>query len=89
MTDRKLRIFCTVVDQMSFSKAARILGITQPAVTQNIACLEKEMGFALFLRVSNSVTLTEKGEEFYILARRVLGLYREFDNLKSPSERRI
>jgi len=83
ITDNRLKVFCTVADQLSFSKAAKILGISQPAVTKHILILEKEIGCALFLRISNSVVLTEKGEKFLKISKEILSLYQSFDTLKS------
>jgi DNA-binding transcriptional LysR family regulator len=83
ITDNRLKVFCTVADQLSFSKAAKILGISQPAVTKHILILEKEIGYALFLRISNSVVLTEKGEDFLKISKEILSLYQSFDTLKS------
>lgn len=82
MTDKRLRTFCAVADRLSFSKAAELLGVSQSAVTQSVASLEKEIGAALFLRVSNNVMLTDKGAELLETARKILALYRSIDDLK-------
>ena len=50
LEDFKLKIFVTVAAEGSFTKAARTLGITQPAVSQNIAELEKVTGALLLER---------------------------------------
>ena len=47
-TDNRLKIFVAVAQSGSFTLAARSLGCTQPAVSQNIAQLESEAGCALF-----------------------------------------
>ena len=44
LIDFRLKVFYTVAKSGSFSKAARELGITQPAVSQNIAELEQQIG---------------------------------------------
>jgi len=56
--------FAVVVEERSFTQAAKRLGITQPAVSEAIAKLEHQLGFALFLRSSRRVELTRKGEAF-------------------------
>ncbi len=48
----RLRVFGAVYSLGSYTEAARELGITQPAVSQNIAELEKELGTELFVRGS-------------------------------------
>ncbi|MDD2294148.1 MAG: LysR family transcriptional regulator [Bacteroidales bacterium] len=82
MTDTRLQVFCTVAETLSFSKAAMLMGMSQPAVSKHIAILEKEIGSALFLRIGISVMLTEKGREFLKIAKEILTLYQSFDSLK-------
>jgi len=62
--DQRLKIFRAVEREGSFTLAAASLGISQPAVSQNIAELEKAAGRKLFLRSSHSVQLTDDGREF-------------------------
>lgn len=82
MTDTRLQVFCTVAETLSFSKTAMLLGISQPAVTKHIAILEKEIGSALFLRIGVKVIMTQKGEEFLLIAKEIIALYQSFDSLK-------
>lgn len=56
---------------MSFSKAAKVLGVTQPSLSAQIKNLEEQLGFQLFLRNGKSISLTSKGEELL----RTAGLY--------------
>lgn len=67
--------FCTVVEQRSFSNAAGILGISQPAVSQQIKALEAAYGVPLLLRSSLGVTATEQGQAVYEHATQIVGLY--------------
>lgn len=82
--DNRLRIFLTLAGTGSFTGAARELGITQPAVSQNIAELEKEMGAPLFIRTRSGVTLSEKGVLFKEYAEKIQHWYRETQDLFSP-----
>ena len=62
--DSRLKIFRAVVEEESFTLAAARLGISQPAVSQNIAELEKAVGRKLFLRNRYVVKLNEDGIAF-------------------------
>ena len=63
----RLRVFREVANQASFRRAAEVLYITQPAVTQQIKALEEELGSRLFDRSGGRVRLTAAGE---VLLRR-------------------
>ncbi|HOQ17189.1 MAG TPA: LysR family transcriptional regulator [Defluviitaleaceae bacterium] len=56
------KVFCEVANCKSFSKAAKNLYMTQPAVSQAIMSLEKELGVRLFTRTSKGVALTNEGQ---------------------------
>ena len=56
------RIFCSVARAGSMTQASRELYISQPAVTQAIKQLEKELGGSLFIRSSRGIALTREGE---------------------------
>lgn len=56
------RIFCEVAKCQSFSKGAKELYMTQPAVSQAIMQLETELDMRLFTRTSKGVTLTNEGK---------------------------
>lgn len=64
-----MRQFVTVVDAGSFSAAARLLGMGQPAVSKAIATLEDYLGVRLMVRTTRSHSLTEAGQRFYERAR--------------------
>lgn len=61
MENHRLRVFREVVEQMSFRKAAEVLHLSQPAVSQQIRALEEECGARLFDRDGNQITLTASG----------------------------
>ncbi len=75
MADRRLQVFHTVARVMSFTKAAEILHMTQPAVTFQIKQLEDFFNTRLFDRTHNKITLTEAGKSVYKYAEQILELY--------------
>lgn len=69
MTLLAYQIFQTVVEQGSFQRAAEVLNLTPSAISHAVSTAEKELGFPLFNRNKNGVTLTSYGESLqpYIL----------------------
>lgn len=57
------RVFTEVATNLSFSKAAAVLFISQPAVSKHIKKLESEIGLPLFERKGNTISLTSSGEK--------------------------
>lgn len=82
--DFRLRIFMAVAEKGSFTLAAKALGVSQPAVSQNIAELEKSLGAELFFRRKGSVTLTPKGAAFKEYAGRILYWYTATEKMFGP-----
>lgn len=74
MNTAQLRCFLEVADTLNFARAAERLHITQPAVTQQIKSLEKEMGVRLFHRTTHSVHLTDEGLLFLGDAKQMIAL---------------
>ncbi len=68
------RVFSVVAKNSSFSKAAKDLFMTQPAVSQAMMQLEKELGTRLFNRTPKGVTLTTEGKLLYEYTNSALGL---------------
>lgn len=79
MEDHKLRVFCTVAETKSFSKASEIIHLTQPAVSLQIQALEETYETKLFDRSSSTVVLTPAGEILYRYAKEILTLYAQAD----------
>ena len=67
-----LRYVLAVADSGNFSLAAQACHVGQPALSQQIAKLEKELGVALFARNPRGATLTEAGKDFVLRAREIL-----------------
>lgn len=88
LDDSRLKIFLTLAGKGSFTKAAEELGITQPAVSQNISELEKHAGTKLFDRQRGYVTLTPAGCIFKAYAEAIDRLYTEVSSIFAPLEAR-
>ncbi len=69
---RQLRYFVAIVDHGSLSRAARVLHIAQPALTQQIQQLEDELGAKLLHRSAQGVLSTDAGKTFYEHAQAIL-----------------
>lgn len=73
---RHLRYFVAVAEQLHFRHAAEIVHVAQPALSQQIRQLEKELGVTLLERSRHQVRLTPAGKAFYESA---LGVLRQAD----------
>jgi len=74
-----MKTFCDLVEMGNFSKAAEANYVSQSAVSQQLAKLEKDLGIQLIMRGSGQVTTTEAGEVFYKGAKEIV--YR-FEQIK-------
>src|SRR5690606_1521007 len=70
----KLRIFVTVVQLGSFTRAAEVLYLTQPTVSQQLAALEAQLGTPLLERLPRQLRLTPAGAALLPYARQILEL---------------
>lgn len=77
---RHLHTFLLATELGSFTRAAAALGVTQAAVSQQVAALEKELSTLLFQRTGRAVTPTEAGRQLYDYARRIVDLATEARN---------
>jgi DNA-binding transcriptional LysR family regulator len=75
MDVRQLRLFCRIVERHSFSLAADELHITQPAASQQVRSLERELGTTLLDRSRRTVVPTDSGQVLYRYAREILALH--------------
>lgn len=73
MEIRQVYYALEIAKQKSFSKAARKLYITQPAITHQIKALEEELQVQLFDRTPQGVTLTQEGEKFCRYGEKIIG----------------
>lgn len=73
----QVKIFVAVAQQKSFSKAAELLFLSQPAVTSNIKKLETGLGVTLFNRKNKNISLTEGGSLFYQYAIEMINVYQK------------
>jgi DNA-binding transcriptional LysR family regulator len=69
---KSMLAFRTLADELHFSRAAELLGISQPALSQQMQRLESELDSELFVRTSRAVRLTQIGELFLESCRRTL-----------------
>jgi len=74
---REFRVFLAVAQESSVSAAARRLRVSQPAVSQTVAALERQVGTELLVRGSTGVQLTEAGAVLADEARALLGRYEQ------------
>ena len=79
LEDNRLRIFKAVAEYRNFTAAAKAVGVSQPAVSQAVAELEKSLGARLFDRSRGRVELTLQGATFLEHAERILSEYKSME----------
>jgi len=93
ITIRQFKIFEAVAQHLSYTRAAELLYLSQPAVSMQIKQLENEIEMALFERMGKKLFLTPAGEEFLVYARKIsqdLGeLENVFDELRGSNKGRL
>jgi DNA-binding transcriptional LysR family regulator len=75
MDIRQLKLFCRIVERRSFSLAAEDLRITQPAASQQVRTIERELKTTLLDRSSRRIVPTDAGQVLYRYAREILALH--------------
>lgn len=73
--DFRLNVFITVARCLSFTKAAAILNVSQPAISKHIKELELDFGEPLFTRQGNRISMTNKAKEILPLVENILEGY--------------
>jgi DNA-binding transcriptional LysR family regulator len=68
----QLQYFVAVAETRHFTRAADLVHVAQPSLSQQIKALERELGADLFQRARGNITLTDAGEALLPLARRIL-----------------
>ena len=81
LTLRQLQCFSAVAQNLSFTKAADTLHLTQPAVSMQVRQLEQQTGIALTEQLGKQIHLTEAGEEVFRYARSILQQVDEMDDV--------
>jgi len=92
LTFKQLDAVFWVAEMGGFSHAAKKLNTTQSAISKRISELEESLGIQLFERHTRKATLTEKGEEMFVLAKKMLDQRNAtIEQLLNPSviERRL
>ena len=79
MFDYRLKVFYTVANRLSFTKAANELNISQPAVTKHIKEIENQLNTKLFDRKGTTIQLTESGKILFVYAEKSRQLYRDLE----------
>lgn len=87
--DFRLKVFVTVAQQQSFSRAAQMLKISQPAVSQHVLELEKQLSVKLFERQYGVTVLTPAGKVFMIYAERILADYKDAQLMFTPLQKAV
>src|SRR6195952_2479927 len=77
--DFRLKVFYTVAQRLSFTKAAGELFITQPAVTKHIKELEQQLNVQLFKRNGNNINLTTAGKVLLQYTEKIFQTYTELE----------
>src|SRR5687767_11645333 len=85
----RISTFVKVVEEGSFTGAAKSLSLPKSSVSRAVSLLEEELGARLLRRTTRSVALTEAGSAFYELAARGLGAIAEAREAVVDLESRI
>lgn len=78
--DFRLKVFYTVAQKLSFTRAAEALFVSQPAVTKHIKELEEQVGTALFTRKGSNISLTPAGQILLKHTRQIFETYARLEN---------
>ena len=76
---QQLMTFCTVISEGGMTAAANKLSLSQPAISQQILALEKELGVKVLIRSARHIRLTVQGQVLYNYAKTMLSLTQEME----------
>ena len=85
----RVQMFAQVVEQGSFTKAAKELGITKATVSRKIAELEADVGVQLLFRTTRALKLTEAGANYYNRVHHILSELQNAEDQLSASQQTI
>ncbi|MFQ6372301.1 LysR substrate-binding domain-containing protein [Shewanella sp. YIC-542] len=85
----RIQIFAQVVEQGSFTGAAKALGLTKTTVSRKVADLEKQTGVQLLFRTTRALRLTEAGSEYYNKITKILLDLENAEAQLSASQERV
>lgn len=87
LSAKSLHYFLHLIENMSYTQTANSLGITQPALTQQIKKLEHAVGAPLFMQIGKKLTLTPAGEELERTAHKLFATVNEaVDNIQQYTD---
>ena len=89
MLDQKVYTLLAVAEQKSFTKAAEVLSLTQPAVSHHISQLEDELGVKIFLRGKGGLRVTPEGEIVVRCAKRMSAMNDRLRSDLADNERHL
>ena len=72
MNERQFRYVVALAEKGSFSRAAEVLNVSQPSLSQYIKRIENEVGICLFERTGGNVRLTDAGSLYVETGRKIL-----------------
>ncbi|EDF8717339.1 LysR family transcriptional regulator [Salmonella enterica] len=86
-----LETFVVVSETLNFTRASEILYRTQPTITNRVRTLENQLGFDLLSRNKGkrTIELTERGEEFLVIAKQLLAFYNKIDDMQKNIARNL
>ena len=91
ITLQQIVAFLTVAEHLSFTEAAKVMYISQPALSKIISRLEKVSRLTLFVRKSHGVELTKEGEflrsELYPLYNKILKAFKDAQLMSAPPKK--
>jgi LysR family transcriptional regulator, low CO2-responsive transcriptional regulator len=80
-TLRQMKVFQIVAEQLNYTRAAKVLHLSQPAVSMQVKQLEDAVGLPLFEHAGKKILLTEAGREIYQYARTIFQTFREMEEV--------